>query len=194
MTTTSTPGAGEYPPLPEAAYQMGGKGHSDAAMHAYVDADRKTRQLAACNFCLNEAAEARAALAQAAPATGKVGAVARPITASVMLDDGGDKPTYCLMVAYRDEADAISALSALTATPAPTVRAGTEEAVASWLAEQWHHEVANRPLVNVHRAELDAKWRQLLSRVGVDHRARLGPTHEELLAALTAVQADKRGA
>lgn len=31
----------DYPPLPEPQYQMGGKGHSDAAMRAYVDADRK---------------------------------------------------------------------------------------------------------------------------------------------------------
>lgn len=76
-------------------------------------------------------------------------------------------------------------------SPAAAEEAGriaNEEVIANWLSEQWHREVANRPLANVHRAELDAKWRQLLSRVGVDHRARLGPTHEELLAdALKAV-------
>lgn len=33
----------DYPPLPEPQYQMGGKGHSDAAMRAYVDADRAAR-------------------------------------------------------------------------------------------------------------------------------------------------------
>ncbi|OYD50668.1 hypothetical protein [Acidovorax kalamii] len=32
-----------YPQLPEPQYQMGGKGHSDAAMRAYVDADRAAR-------------------------------------------------------------------------------------------------------------------------------------------------------
>lgn len=32
-------------------------------MRAYIDADRKDRQLAACNFCLGEATKARAALA-----------------------------------------------------------------------------------------------------------------------------------
>src|SRR4051812_30628145 len=37
-------------------------GFSAEAMRAYVDADRKERQLAACNFCLAEAAKARAAL------------------------------------------------------------------------------------------------------------------------------------
>ena len=35
--------ARDYPPLPEPQYQMGGKGHSDAAMRAYVDADRAAR-------------------------------------------------------------------------------------------------------------------------------------------------------
>lgn len=30
----------EYPPLPEPQYQMGGKGHSNDAMRAYVDEDR----------------------------------------------------------------------------------------------------------------------------------------------------------
>jgi hypothetical protein len=34
----------------------------EAQMRAYVDADRKERQLSACNFCLSEAAKARAAL------------------------------------------------------------------------------------------------------------------------------------
>lgn len=33
-----------YPQLPEPKYQMGGKGHSDAAMRAYVDADRAARK------------------------------------------------------------------------------------------------------------------------------------------------------
>lgn len=36
--------------------------YSAAQMREYVDADRKERQLAACNFCLSEAAKAHAAL------------------------------------------------------------------------------------------------------------------------------------
>jgi hypothetical protein len=63
---------------------------------------------------------------------------------------------------------------------APVQQAGELETVANWIAEQWHAEVANRPLVNVHRKRLDDKWRQLLERLHVDHRARLGPTHDEL--------------
>lgn len=65
---------------------------------------------------------------------------------------------------------------------AEATKINKKKVIARWLADQWRSEVEKRPLVNVHRAELDAKWRQLLSRVGVDHRALLGPTHEELLA------------
>jgi hypothetical protein len=66
--------AGDYPPLPDplilrtlhAERKPDGpylvRGYSAEQMHAYVDADRKERQLAACNFCLAEAAKARAAL------------------------------------------------------------------------------------------------------------------------------------
>ena len=53
---------------------------------------------------------------------------------------------------------------------------------ADWVAERWHAEVAQRPLVNVHRRSLDDVWRQVLGHLGVaDHQARLGPTHDELL-------------
>jgi len=74
----------------------------------------------------------RAALAsrQEAPAAaGAAQAVAIPITASVMIDEGGDKPAYCLMAAYRHEADAMLALSTLAATSAP--EALTDEQLAA---------------------------------------------------------------
>lgn len=58
------------------------------------------------------------------------------------------------------------------------------EALANWAAERWHAEVANRPMVNVHRRALDDTWRQVLRHLGVDDRARLGPTHDELRAAI----------
>lgn len=80
----------------------------------------------------------------------------------------------------------LGAIAALT-QPTTVQRAETEEIVANWVAEQWHAEVANRPLVNVHRKRLDDKWRQLLERLHVDHRARLGPTHDELTAQTTAL-------
>lgn len=51
-----------------------------------------------------------------------------------------------------------------------------------WVVGRWQSEVANRPLVNIHRRSLDDTWRQVLRRLGVDDRARLGPTHDELIA------------
>jgi len=54
-------------------------------------------------------------------------------------------------------------------------------ALASWVATRWHDEVANRPLVNVHRRSLDDTWRQVLRHLGVDDEARLGPRHDELV-------------
>lgn len=71
MNTTTTPeGAGEFPPLPSTPHfsALGpGDLYTSEHMHAYLTADRKDRQLAACNFCLEQAAEAREALrAQAA--------------------------------------------------------------------------------------------------------------------------------
>ncbi|WP_395026558.1 hypothetical protein [Comamonas odontotermitis] len=42
----------------------------------------------------------------------------KAITASLMRDDGGERPTYCVMVAYPSEADARAALSLLSADSA----------------------------------------------------------------------------
>lgn len=42
----------------------------------------------------------------------------KAITACVMREDGGEQPAYCLMAAYRTEADAVEALGALAATQA----------------------------------------------------------------------------
>lgn len=57
--------------------------------------------------------------------------------------------------------------------------------LADWASERWHAEVKNRPMVNVHRRALDDTWRQVLRRLGIDDRARLGPTHDELRAEIT---------
>lgn len=50
-----------------------------------------------------------------------------------------------------------------------------------WVVSRWHAEVKNRPLVNKNRRPLDDAWRQILRHLGVDDRARLGPTHDELM-------------
>ena len=39
------------------------------------------------------------------------------ITASLWIDNGGEAPAYCLMVAYRSEADAVYALALLNKPP-----------------------------------------------------------------------------
>lgn len=61
-----------------------------------------------------------------APAAGAVaGPVVPPeaITASVMRDDGGERPAFCLMAAYRSEKDAMDALATLAAAPTPAAQA-----------------------------------------------------------------------
>lgn len=68
------------------------------------------------------------------------------------------------------------------ASPAPAAPTESNQALIDWVVERWHAEVATRPMVNVHRRALDDTWRQVLRHLGVDHRARLGPTHDELRA------------
>ena len=57
--------------------------------------------------------------------------------------------------------------------------------IIEWAVECWYAEVSNRPMVNVHRRSLDDTWRQVLRHLGVDDRARLGPTHDELRAEIS---------
>lgn len=251
------PGAEDYPPLPvpEATIRDFGDVYQASHMRAYVDVDRRDRKLSACNFCLSQAAEARAALAsrQEAPATsaqpmffaspeqanalqdrpddtkggvylplrktvaGKFtmplyaaptaarspGTVAQP----VRWEDSAEKylaeiisrapePLRELgdwLAAHLDEDDWKTAeryvLGAMksAAQPCPYQGCGGDggeatQALIEWVASRWHAEVANRPLVNVHRRSLDDSWRQILRHLGVDDRARLGPTHDELAA------------
>lgn len=54
-------------------------------------------------------------LAQAVPAS--------LIAASIMRDDGGEYPAFCLMAAYRAEKDATGALAMLTGAPAQSATA-----------------------------------------------------------------------
>ena len=71
-----------------------------------------------------------AVAAQAAPAA--VAVPPKAITASLMLDDGGERPVYCLMAAYPSEADARAALAALCAAPAE-VQAEPVAKVLGWV-------------------------------------------------------------
>ena len=89
--------------------------------------------------CLHQISEP----AQAAPAS--------IITASVMRDDGGEHPAFCLMVAYRAEKDAKAALAMLTDEPAQAAApdmtdayAGAREDLSIWKKRALEAEALNR--------------------------------------------------
>jgi len=52
-----------------------------------------------------------------------------------------------------------------------------------WAAEQWHMEVANRPLINIHRRTLDDTWRKVIKHHGGDDVFLCGPKHDDLVEA-----------
>ena len=52
----------------------------------------------------------------------------------------------------------------------------------AWAVSRWNAEVANRPLVNVHRRTLDDSWRQVIRYFGGDPVKLIGPSHDDLLA------------
>lgn len=58
-----------------------------------------------------------------------------PITASLMVDDGGERPAYCVMAAYTSEKDARNALARLTAASQPPEAVQLDEIKAAWNAQ-----------------------------------------------------------
>ena len=92
---------------------------------------------------VNEMDGLYAAPAQAVPAS--------VIMASVMRDDGGEHPAFCLMVAYRAEKDAMAALAMLTDEPAQQAApdmtdayAGAREDLSIWKKRALEAEALNR--------------------------------------------------
>lgn len=55
-------------------------------------------------------------------------------------------------------------------------------ALLEWAVDQWHDEVASRPMINAHRRSLDDTWRQVIRRLGGDDIDLCGPRHDDLLA------------
>ena len=51
-----------------------------------------------------------------------------------------------------------------------------------WAVSKWHDEVANRPLVNIHRRTLDGTWRQVIRRAGGNPDELIGHSHDALVA------------
>lgn len=78
----------------------------------------------------------------------------------------------------------VNDLADMIVTHLPASQAAVPELV-TWVVDRWHAEVANRPMVNVHRRALDDTWRQVLRHLGVNDRERIGPTHDELRALMT---------
>lgn len=54
----------------------------------------------------------------------------------------------------------------------------------AWAVERWQAEVANRPIVNIHRRTLDDTWRQVIRHLGGDDAALCGPRHDDLVEAM----------
>lgn len=86
---------------------------------------------------------------------------------------------------YHAARDKLEALEAAQPQPDPFAapQPAAQQGLIDWVVNRWHDEVANRPLVNIHRRSLDDTWRQVLRHLGVDDEARLGPRHDDLLSA-----------
>lgn len=53
----------------------------------------------------------------------------------------------------------------------------------NWAVEQWHKQVWQRPLCNVHRRTLDDVWRQVIRHFGGDPDVLLSlPKHDDMVA------------
>lgn len=75
---------------------------------------------------------------------------------------------------------------ALKAARAALARTQAPASPVAWAVSRWHAEVANRPLINVHRRSLDDAWRQVIRHFGGDPDALIGPAHDALVAAAPA--------
>ena len=51
----------------------------------------------------------------------------------------------------------------------------------TWAVQCWYDQVANRPLVNIHRRTLDDVWRQAIRYHGGDPDQLVGMCHDDLL-------------
>lgn len=87
-------------------------------------------------------------------------AVPTPFTSSIMLDDGGDRPYYCLMTAYLSEAEARAALSLLSAPaqPAPTAEPSDAEIDAAIQAFDWEGWIDPQKAKRAFTREALARW------------------------------------
>ncbi|HLV84205.1 MAG TPA: hypothetical protein VKY62_10555 [Devosia sp.] len=82
-------------------------------------------------------------------------------------------------------AENIGSLGPLYTFPQPTEQQPAPDVagLVDWAVRKWHEQVANRPLVNVHRRTLDGVWRQVIRFAGEDDVVLLGPRHDDMLDA-----------
>lgn len=90
-----------------------------------------------------------------------------------------DRAAYCDRVGMNGTAHILREYAhLLECTPEPD--ALRKDRILQWAVSRWHDEVANRPLVNVHRRTLDDTWRQVIRHCGGDDIALLGRCHDDL--------------
>jgi len=86
-------------------------------------------------------------------------------------------------VAPAEQSHAVSYMEGISDGRAEVKPALEPADVVEWAAQKWRDEVANRPLVNVHRRSLDDTWRQVMRHFGGDPDELVGPSHDARLAA-----------
>ena len=125
------------------AWQLGQTYWRQADSDSLADHRRSELTQESFGSLVDETRAALAAPAQAVPAS--------VIMASVMRDDGGVLPAFCLMVAYRAEKDAMTALAMLTDEPAQAAApdmtdayAGAREDLSIWKKRALEAEALNR--------------------------------------------------
>ncbi|MCF6780873.1 hypothetical protein [Stutzerimonas stutzeri] len=96
----------------------------------------------------------------------------------------GELPTPDITTKRGYPAYSVELVSRLFAThPAQTAPQPEQSGLLEWVVDRWHAEVANRPLINLHRRTLDSTWRQVIRRLGEDDVVLIGPRHDDMLDA-----------
>lgn len=65
--------------------------------------------------------------------------------------------------------------------PAALVAPSWDDKHLNWAVSRWNAEVKDRPLNNIHRRSLDDAWRQVITQLGGDADALVGPAHDALV-------------
>lgn len=80
-----------------------------------------------------------------------------------------------------------------TPQPAQQARKPMPEVI-DWAVSKWQAEVANRPLVNIHRGRLDRVWREVITFAGGDAVALIGFDHDTIIESMQVHHGIQEGA